>query len=121
MGQSHEPEIPFRPDVFLARLGELEVVLGPHARPHVERIRAALIAAMAARDRGDEAGAVREIGAAMECLASLAETLDLGEAAAMRQLAATVGRALLRGDSAEARRAAEVIFARSGARWVERK
>jgi hypothetical protein len=39
----------------------------------------------------------------------------------MRELAAVMGRALLRGDSSEARRVAEVIFARSGARWVERK
>ena len=55
MGIKHESEISPGIDAVVERLGELEVVLGPEVRPVLERTRARLIEAVAARDGGKEA------------------------------------------------------------------
>jgi|JRYF01.1.fsa_nt_gb hypothetical protein len=101
------------------RLQELEVVIGPQAAPVVAAVRATLVGAMAARDRGDTATALDDIGRAMDRLAALASELDPQEAEMMRLLAASFRRALLRGDTGRAKQDAAAMFARSGA--VERK
>jgi len=116
MADNHEPEIPAALEGVLLRLGELEVVLGKQVGPALDAVRAALIAAMAARDRGDVPGAVQQIGQAMNRLAALADDLDPAEAAMMRRLAETFRAALLRGDTSGAKQRAAAMFEKSGAR-----
>jgi inactivated superfamily I helicase len=116
---AHEPEIPTDLEMVLARLRELEVVLGKEAEPGITEVRAALIAALAARDRGDVPDAMARIGHGMDCLAALADRLDANEAVLMRGLAQRFRTALLRGDETTVRQSAAVMFEKSGA--VERK
>ena len=106
-------------DVVLTRLGELEVVLGARVRPVLASVRETLMTAMAARDRGDVPGAVDLIGRAMDRLSGLADELDPAEAVLMRALAQHFRAALRRGDEAQAKQSAAVMFEKSGA--VERK
>jgi hypothetical protein len=56
---------------LIERLGELEIVIGPQARPVVAEVRNRLRQAAAARERGDVAGALATIGEAMDRLAAL--------------------------------------------------
>jgi hypothetical protein len=119
MAHKDEPEIPAALESVATRLGELESVLGTHIAPALGAVRAALIGAMAARDRGDATGSVQQIGDAMDRLAALADQLDPGEAALMRTVAQSFRRALLRGDTTQAKQSAAVMFEKSGA--VERK
>lgn len=102
-----------------SRLDELRIVLGPEVGPALEGVRASLIEAMAARDRGDSKAAVAAIGAAMDRLTSLADGMDAAEGAMMRTVARTFRSALLRGSFSDAKQAADVMMRRSGA--VERK
>jgi hypothetical protein len=88
MTDKHEPDIPAALEAVATRLGELEVVLGPQATNVLESIRAAVIAAMSARDRGDRAAAFEHVAQAMRRLASLADGLDPAEASLMRAAAA---------------------------------
>jgi len=115
MAHKHEEEIPVAIEAVVTRLGDLEAVLGTHAGPVVGAVRTLLIAAMAARDRGDMPAAVAQIGAAMDRLSALADDLDPAEATLMRALAQTFRRALLRGDAAQAQQSAALMFERSGA------
>jgi hypothetical protein len=101
------------------QLDQLQAVLGSHVAPALTAVRAALISAMAARERGDKAGAVQQIGAAMDRLAALADQLDPDEATLMRAVAHGFRDALLRGDTAHAKQTAAVMFEKSGA--LERK
>src|SRR5579862_8883257 len=71
MAHKNEPEIPLALEGVAARLDELRTVLGTAVTPALDGVRAALIDAMAARDRGDRAGCVRHIGTAMDRLAAL--------------------------------------------------
>ena len=119
MTHKHEPDIPFPLDTVLARLGDLEVVLGTRVRPVLGQVREMLIAAMAARDRGDVPGAIDHIGRAMHRLTALADELDPAEGVLMRALAEHFRTALQRGDEAQAKQSAAVMFEKSGA--VERK
>ena len=83
-----------QPDSFLQlidRLGELEVVIGPQARPVVAEVQARLREAAAARQGGDVPGALAIIGQAMERLAALAGSLDPFEGNMMRAIAASFG------------------------------
>jgi hypothetical protein len=111
--------VPLAIGAVVSRLGELETVFGPAAKPTLDAVRTALIEAMAARDRGDGEAATRNIGEAMDRLASLADSLDPAEAMLMRVLADQFRAALVRRDTAEAQRTADVMFDRSGSRWVE--
>jgi len=119
MAHKHEPQIPAGLDMLVARLSEVEVVLGKAVAPVLAAVRDTLIAAMAARDRGDVPAAIVHVGQAMERLAALADRLDPAEAALMRAIAGQFQTALARGDEAHAKRSAAVMFERSGA--VERK
>jgi hypothetical protein len=74
---------------------------------------------MAARDRGDMPAAIAQIGRAMDRLAALADQLDPAEATLMRALAQNFRAALLRGDEAQVKQSAAVMFEKSGA--AERK
>ena len=119
MTHKHEEEVPIALEAFITRLGDLELVLGNQIAPVLNGVRADLIAAMAARDRGDRAGAIAQIGTAMDRLSALAEQLDPGEAVLMRALAQSFRTALLRGDRSQAQQGAVAMLERSGA--VERK
>ena len=119
MAHEHDSDIPFPLDAVLTRLGDLEVVLGTRVRPVLANVRDTLIAAMAARDRGDVPGAIDHIGRAMNRLTALADELDPAEGALMRALAEHFRAALKRGDQAQAKQSAAVMFEKSGA--VERK
>jgi len=119
MTDKHDADTGFPLEKLIDGLAELTVVLGNQAAPVLAGIRDSMIAALAARDRGDVPGAVERIADAMQRLSALADQLDPAEAALMRTLAAGVRSALQRGDTADARQRADAMFARSGA--VERK
>jgi hypothetical protein len=106
-----------QPDSFLQliqRLGELETVIGPQARPVVAEVQTRLRDAAAARERGDVPGALAIIGQAMERLAGLANSLDAAEGALMRAIAGSFAQALGAGDKGGAKRAVEVMRQRAG-------
>ncbi len=105
-------------DVLL-RLDELLVVFGSSVAGTLGAIRASLLEAIAARDRGDRPVAIGAVGKAMDALSSLADHLDPTEAAMMRAMAQSFRAALLRGDYAGAKETADVMRHKSGA--VERK
>ncbi len=119
MSNSHEPDFPLGLDSFVNRLGELETVFGAKVAPTLAAVKERILYAMAARDRGDMPAAFRELQEGMEQLARLADELDSSEAQAMRAVAQMFRTALARGDAAEAKRNAAIMFERSGAR--ERK
>lgn len=119
MAQPHEPQIPIALESVVSRLGELEVVLGAHVAPTLSAVRTALTSALAARDRGDLPGAIRQIGHGMDRLAALVGQLDPGEALLMRLLVDRFRTALLRGDDDQVQRSAATMLRQSGA--VERK
>ncbi len=115
MTHKHEEQIPAALEAVVERLGDLEVVIGPHARPVVAAVRALLRQAMAARDRGDMPAVAARIGEAMDKLSALADELDPAEATLMRALARNFRGALLRGDTVQAKQNAAVMFEKSGA------
>ncbi len=119
MADKHEVEIPLPLDRVVEQLEELDVVLGVRVRPVLAAVRETLIAAMAARDRGDVTGAIAQIGGAMDRLSALADELGPAEASLMRALVQSFRTALRRGDQAQAKQHAAFMFQRSGA--VERK
>lgn len=115
MTDKHLSDIPASLEAVASRLGELEIVLGRHVRPALQTVRAMLVTALAARDRGDVQAAVAAIGGAMDRLGALADELEPAEGAVMRAVAQSFRAALLRGDDAQARQAADVMLSRSGA------
>ncbi len=119
MAHDPEPQIPVALESVVTRLGELEVVLGAHVAPTVSAVRAGLMSALAARDRGDAPGAIQQISQAMDRLAVLADQLDPAEALLMRALVHRFRTALLRGDEDQIKQSTTTMFRKSGA--VERK
>lgn len=99
---------------LIDRLGELEVVIGPQARPAVAEVQNRLREAAAARERGDVPGALAIIGQAMERLAGLASSLDASEGAMMRAISASFAQALTAGDKGGAKQAVEVMRTKAG-------
>ena len=99
---------------LIDRLGELEIVIGPQARPVVAEVRSRLLEAAAARERGDVPGALAIIGQAMERLAGLASHLDAAEGAFMRAIAASFAQALSAGDKGTAKQAVGVMRGKAG-------
>ncbi|HKF29315.1 MAG TPA: hypothetical protein VKB29_08790 [Candidatus Binataceae bacterium] len=95
-------------------LGELEVVIGPKARPVVAEVRAGLRDAIACRERGDLPGALVRIERAMERLAALGTQLDPAEGAMMRTLAQHFSRALSAGLKGEAKVAVKAMKSKAG-------
>jgi len=116
MDDSHDAQVPRILEQMLASLGELAVVLGEPGKRAMPIVRQYLIEAMAARDRGDGAATMRAVAAAMREITALADDLDPFEAQMMRALATRFEAALRRGRLGEAKRDAEEMFARSGAR-----
>ncbi|MBI1813468.1 MAG: hypothetical protein HYR72_00675 [Deltaproteobacteria bacterium] len=116
MADEHQPAVPIAIEQVIARLSELEIVLGEPARAAIPAVRARLIEAMAARDRGDAPAALARVGLAMDNLAALADRLDPAEAMLMRAVAQRFRAALAQGDESTAKQAAADMFAQSGAR-----
>jgi len=95
-------------------LGELEVVIGPKARPVVAEVKAGLREAIACRDRGDIPAALEAIERAMEQLAALGSQLDPAEGAMMRAIAQHFSQALSAGLKGEAKVAVNLMKNRAG-------
>jgi hypothetical protein len=103
------------PFVRLAQnLGELEVVIGEPARPAVAEVRARLNEAIGCRVRGDIAGSLAAIRAAMERLAVLGTSLDSEEGAMMRFIAARFSEALGNDAKGEAKGIVSVMRQKAG-------
>ena len=120
MADDEHAPIPLAIQTVVTRLGELEVVFGPSAKRVLDAVRTSLLEGLAARDRGDDAGALSKIGQAMDRLAALADELDPHEGVLMRTIAEQFRAALLRHDTTGARQTADVMFARSGAAWKKK-
>lgn len=99
-------------------LDELETIFGPSAAPVVREVRSALLAALAARDRGDAPAVMRDLQRAMTTLSQLFANTDPQQAAEMGTMIVGLQQALQSGGGEEARRIAEEMRKRSGA--VER-
>jgi hypothetical protein len=95
-------------------LGELEVTIGPAARPVIAEVRMRLGEALARQKNGDAPGAVAVIRHAMEGLAALAATLDPAEAMLMRLLSEHFSNALSIGDKNAAKDAVNVMRHKAG-------
>jgi hypothetical protein len=121
MPDSHRSAVPTALEDLLAGVAELDRLFGEAARDVMPLVQAKLTEAMAARDRGDPVQTMRAIGAAMEALARLADRLDPQDAMRMRGVAEHFQSALLRGEAAEARHDADVMFDRAGARYRKRQ
>ncbi|HVN86672.1 MAG TPA: hypothetical protein VMW17_17700 [Candidatus Binatia bacterium] len=116
MADEHQPAVPIAIEQVVARLTELEIVLGTAASAIMPSVRARLTEAIAARDRGDPPAAISKLTEAMEHLSGLADRLDPAEATLMRALVTRLRGALLRGDQSTAHAAAARMFEQSGAR-----
>jgi hypothetical protein len=117
MGDEHQPDVPLNIEQVVAGLSELGTVLGPAAGAALPVVGDRLRRAMAARDRGDPVQALDHIAAAMTILAEAAEKLDRPEAVLMRTVLERFRASLQRWDEAGAKRVADAMFERSGARW----
>ena len=95
-------------------LGELEVTIGPVARPVIAEVRTQLAEAAARQKNGDIAGAIAIILGAMERLASLAITLDPAEAVLMRMLSEHFTNALSIGDKNAAKGTVNLMRHKAG-------
>lgn len=95
-------------------LGELEVTIGPAARPVVVEIRTRLAAATARQKNGDTPGAISIIRDAMQQLASLAASLDPAEAMLMRMISEHFSNALRIGDKDTARSTVNIMRHKAG-------
>lgn len=118
---SHLVEFPEALEAFFTRVGELKVVLGPHAAAGVDGLEALIQEGLAARDRGDRATAIQRIVQAMDRLADLAADSDAAEAPMLRAMAQQFAVALRRGALGDAKAAAEVMRDRSGSTIVPRR
>lgn len=99
---------------FVTRIDELEKVIGPHARPVIESVKAKMLEGLAARDRGDQAASMAAIAQAMTEIAQLADGLDGAEGQLMRGLTQQFFTSLSRGDEGGAERDLDAIQARAG-------
>lgn len=95
-------------------LGELEIVIGPAARPAVAEVRDGLRDAVAMRDRGDMPAAIAAIRRAMERLAGLGAQLDPAEGAMMRAIAERFSAAMSFGAKGDAKDAVNLMRRKAG-------
>jgi hypothetical protein len=95
-------------------LRELEVTIGPEARPVIAEVRARLTEAAALRSTGDLPAAVATIRLAMERLSALAAKLDPAEGAVMKHIAERFTAALSVGDKGTAKETVNFMRHRAG-------
>ncbi len=118
---AHEFESPPALDALLTRLDELAIVLGPRAAERLGAVRAHLRRAVTLRADADPPGAAAAIRRAMEELAGLVSAVDAQEGPLMRAVVERFGAALVRGESGEMERTADVMRERSGATKVDKR
>ena len=95
-------------------LRELELIVGPKARPFVTHVRDGLAQAAAKRQAGDPNGALMLIRQSMERLAVLGSEVDAQDGAMMRFLAERFAEALSTGDKGAAKEAVAVMRHNAG-------
>jgi hypothetical protein len=95
-------------------LRELELTIGPRARPLLSELRSRLDEAAALSEAGDEAGAIASIRRAMEPLTALAQEVDPAEGILMRAIAERFAAALSRGDKSATRESVNFMRRRAG-------
>jgi hypothetical protein len=101
----------------VAGLAELGTLLGSAGGAVIPAVADELRHAVAARDRGDPVQTFEHIGRAMQLLADATAGLDSREATIMRAVLEQFRSALRSWDEAGAKRVADTMFERSGARW----
>jgi len=95
-------------------LRELEVVIGPNARPVVAQVREELREAIASRERGDMTGTLEKIQRAMERLANLGAEVDPAEGAMMQEIARIFMQSLNFGEKGAAKDVVNVMRHKAG-------
>lgn len=95
-------------------LRELEVTVGPKARPVIAEVRTRLTEAAASRGKGDMTAAIAAIRMAMERLAALASQVDAHEGQLMRLIAERFSQALSFGDKGTAKVAVNFMRRKAG-------
>lgn len=95
-------------------LRELEVTVGPKARPVIAEVRTRLTEAAASRGKGDMTAAIAAIRMAMERLAALASEVDAHEGQLMRLIAERFSQALSFGDKGTAKVAVNFMRHKAG-------
>ena len=95
-------------------IDELRTVLGADVGPAVDRVKAELIGAMAARDRGDRDEALTAIARGMGELAALGDRLGEAEGAMMRAVTAAFIGGMARDDRDAVESNLEAIESRAG-------
>ena len=95
-------------------LRELEVTIGPQARPVIAAVRARLAEATGLRERGDVPAAIAALRDAMEQLATLGSQLDPAEGMLMRMLADRLAQALNTGDKGAVKESVKRMRQRAG-------
>ena len=99
---------------FVGGIDELKTVLGADTAPVIDKVKHELIAAMAARDRGDRDAAVLSIARAMAELAALGDRLGGAEGAMMRAVTAALIEGLARDDREQIEQSLAVIQSNAG-------
>jgi hypothetical protein len=117
MSYESQTQVPVAIEQVVAGLAELGTLLGPAGSAVMPAVADELRHAVAARDRGDPVQTFEHIGRAMQHLADAAARLDSSEATMMRAVLEQFRSALRSWDEAGAKRVADTMFERSGARW----
>jgi hypothetical protein len=95
-------------------LRELEVTIGPRARPAIAAVRDQLTAAAALREQGRLPAAIETIRDAMRRLALLGRELDPAEGMLMKLIADRLSDALQTGDKGAAKASVNFMRQRAG-------
>jgi hypothetical protein len=118
MPNDHQMQIDDAALDSLIKLGdglvELEVTVGPQARPIIAEVRSQLAEAAARRAAGDMPAAIALIGQAMERLAALGHQVDAVEGGLMHMVAERFRQALNMGDKGAAKLAVNVMRHKAG-------
>lgn len=115
----HRVRVPEPLEALIAQLQQLRLAFGSDEADLIAAADADLRQAMAARDRGDRPEAVRLISSGMDRLAHLADRMDQAAGHAMRHVIAQFRAAVLRGQTADAQQAADVMREMSGAAIID--
>ncbi|MEE8312213.1 MAG: hypothetical protein V3R77_08145 [Candidatus Binatia bacterium] len=95
-------------------IDELRTVLGVDVGPAVDRVKAELLTAMAARDRGDRDAALLAMARGMGELASLGDRLGAAEGEMMRAVTSAFIGGMARDDREAVERNLKAIESRAG-------
>src|SRR5216683_4080037 len=90
-------------------LRELEVTIGPQARPVIAAVRTRIGEAAGLREQGNVSAAIVAIRDAMERLAALGSELDPAEGMLMKMLAERLAQALQTGDKGAAKESVNLM------------